>query len=75
MSTRKLVRHVTKGRLSRVKRFLRDEKRRLVDENPAAAEDDAWMDEIKVKSRKHCFGDKTYLLHLTASIGDERVLR
>ena len=75
MSARKLVKYVTSGRVSRLKRFLADEKRRLCSENPALAEEDAWMDEIKVKSRKHCFGDETYLLHLAASIGEERALR
>ena len=75
MTTRKLVKYVTSGRVSRVKRFLREEKRRLVEEDPSLAEDDAWMDEIQVRSRDHCYGDKTYLLHLTAAIGDERVLR
>ena len=75
MSSRKVVKYVTSGRVSRLKRFLADEKRRLCSENPALAAKDAWMDEIKVKSRKHCFGDETYLLHLAASIGDERALR
>ena len=75
MSTRKLVKRVTSGRVSRVKRYLSDEKNRLIDENPALAKNDAWMDEILVRSRSHCYGDETFLLHLTASIGDERVLR
>jgi len=75
MTTRKLVKSVVSGRVSRVKRILREEKRRLVEEDASLAHDDAWMDEVRVRSRDHCYGDKTYLLHLAAAIGDERVLR
>jgi len=75
LTTKKLVKYVEKGRLSRIKRYLRDKKSEIISEHPQLKRDDAWMDVIRVKSRKHCYGDETTLLHLAASIGDERVLR
>ena len=73
MSKKKLVKYVVSGRLSRVKRLLREEKRKLIGKNPALEDGDAWMDEILVPT--YHSGRETYLLHLAATIGDERVLR
>lgn len=58
-----------------MKKWLKDKKRELIEEEPDLKLDDAWMDVVRVRSKRHCHGDDTWLLHLTASIGDERVLR